>query len=321
VFKLSAGSTLTTLLTTSQLSASSTGVFYQVGKNMDTGRIWVNTNHSTAGIRYGIIEVDLDGTLSTWSTGSTYGWYGSYYHNLEQDFDTGFIRAMYGRVAYELQPGNTTRTTLYNIGYPAGFSLYNACRYDLQTAANKRWVVPGYYITTGKNNQSYYAPAFLHVDTKTYASTGMVVEPKQINAPDRNYPYAFDFYRGRHVQTVKAGTKKWNLHISCPRFPNKSYVAALSLGGYRPAVKLPDGRKIHLIPDKLTPASINNWLRPVFDAGPLTLDQNGEAVGSLDLNSLPKLGGVPLWIAVAVLDPAAPNGIAYLPDTIVFRIP
>ena len=53
------------------------------------------------------------------------------------------------------------------------------------------------------------------------------------------------------------------------------------------------------------------------------LDSGGEAQGELNLRplSLPPGGlGMPLWIAVAVLDPAAPNSIAYLPDTYVMRI-
>ena len=67
--------------------------------------------------------------------------------------------------------------------------------------------------------------------------------------------------------------------------------------------------------------SLKNWLRPYFNPGPLVLDAGGEAQGSIDISKLPPLGGVPIWIAVAVLDPAAPDGMAYLPDTYVMRLP
>ena len=36
---------------------------------------------------------------------------------------------------------------------------------------------------------------------------------------------------------------------------------------------------------------------------------------------VPKTGfGLPFWIAVVVLDPKAPSGVAYAPDTYVIRI-
>jgi hypothetical protein len=75
------------------------------------------------------------------------------------------------------------------------------------------------------------------------------------------------------------------------------------------------------VPDQFTGLSAQGLLRPFFDPGPQQLDANGLAVGHIDLGWLPKLGGVPMWIAVAVLDAGAPNGVAYLPDTYVFRIP
>ena len=42
--------------------------------------------------------------------------------------------------------------------------------------------------------------------------------------------------------------------------------------------------------------------------------------GSLDFSLLPSIDQ-PMWIAIVLLDPAAPNGVAFLPDTYVFRIP
>ena len=97
-------------------------------------------------------------------------------------------------------------------------------------------------------------------------------------------------------------------------------MGAISLAGYRPAVPLADGRKIHLVPDIYTQMSLFGLLKPFFDAGPGTLDGNGEAQGSLDFSLLPSIDQ-PMWIAIVLLDPAAPNGVAFLPDTYVFRIP
>ena len=84
---------------------------------------------------------------------------------------------------------------------------------------------------------------------------------------------------------------------------------------------MPDGRKIHLVPDILTQLSLSNLLNPFFNPGPLQLNARGEAVARFDVSMLPKLNGQPIWIAAAVLDPTAPYGLAYLPDTEVLRLP
>jgi len=135
------------------------------------------------------------------------------------------------------------------------------------------------------------------------------------------YARGFDFYRGRHLQTFRQAPGRWDLLISCPSFPNRAYAVALSLTGYRPAVRLPDGRRVHLVPDLLTQLSLSNLLNPFFNPGPLVLNARGEAVARFDVTTLPKLNGQPIWIAAAVLDPQAPYGLAYLPDTQVLRFP
>jgi hypothetical protein len=121
------------------------------------------------------------------------------------------------------------------------------------------------------------------------------------------------------VQTASAGYLKWQLRISCPNHPGKAYAIALSARGYRPAVPLPDGRKVYLVPDALTPLSVTNRLMPFFNSGPGVLDGQGVALATIDTSLLGKLN-TPLWIAVAILDPQAPLGVAYLPDTYVLRL-
>lgn len=128
------------------------------------------------------------------------------------------------------------------------------------------------------------------------------------------------FYRGRHIQTIKVAPRRWDAHLSCPAFPGKAYAIAISLAGYRPGVRLPDGRRIHLNLDHAVALSMRGQLRPLFDPGPGRLDANVGAIGSIDLGSIPSNLGIPMWIAMAVLDFAAPLGIAYLPDTYVFRL-
>jgi len=157
-------------------------------------------------------------------------------------------------------------------------------------------------------------------DQKNYTVTNVNVDPKKILPTQYNHVYTFDFYRGRHLQTVSTGTRQWNIHISCPNFPGKNYALVLSASGYRPGIKLPDNRTVHLNFDDLFNLSSKNMLKPFFDPGPLQLNAKGEAVGTIDLRTLPPKLNIPVWMALAVMDPQAPNGIAYLPDTYVMRL-
>jgi hypothetical protein len=100
-------------------------------------------------------------------------------------------------------------------------------------------------------------------------------------------------------------------------------VLAAGLSGVRPGVALVDGRRIHLRIDPLVLATVAGALPGIFKSGSGTLDPNGEATGELDLAPLnPPPGGIgtPLWMALVVLDPQAPAGVRYLPDTYVMRI-
>ena len=113
------------------------------------------------------------------------------------------------------------------------------------------------------------------------------------------------------------------VRLGVPQHLNKAYVLVAGMSGVRPGVSLADGRNINLNPDVICFATLSNLLQPFFNPGPLELDALGEAKGVLDLSSLPipKNGlGMPLWIAMAVLDPLAPCGMAYLPDTYVMRL-
>jgi hypothetical protein len=122
---------------------------------------------------------------------------------------------------------------------------------------------------------------------------------------------------------VKVGASNWSIRMSCPQFPGKKYMLVAGMAGIRPGVKLPDGRRIWLNPDVVTYATMFGWLPGIWNGGPGVLDSNGEAQAALNLGSLsiPSTGlGLPFWMTLIVLDPAAPSGVAYLPDTYVMRL-
>jgi len=317
VFKLSYGGTLTTLLSTAQLGFGAYFDFH-MARNLDSGNLLVNngSTSSASGMAYGLLDVADDGTFSTWSTGGSYGWYGRY--NMPFDHDTGFIEGVYGSKVYQLKPGNTSRSTLWQLGYAGGVNLGSPCKFDLQSAANKRWVVPGYI----QNPNGGQDAAIFHVDQKTYTVTGVNVDVNSTGVNNHRYFYDIDFFEGRHIQTAKVAPGKWQIQMSCPQYPNKTYALALGASGYRPGVKLPDGRRIHLNLDSTVLASWRGLMRPFFDPGPGVLDSNGRAIGGIDVSSVAGGGklNATIWLAMVVLDPTAPWGIAYLPDTYVMRL-
>ena len=316
IFKIAQGGGLTTILSTTTMG-NRYYFNYALARNMDTGNYLVNNGTSTTGLYYGILDVADDGTYTTYSTGGTYGWYG--YYSMPQDHDTGFIEGQYLDTIYQLKPGTSNRTTLWHPGRPGGHFLRYVCKFDLQSAASKRWVAIGYFQTT-KNNNIFYAPVVYYIDRKTYTVTYVSADPLKTLPTQYNHVYTFDFYRGRHLQTVSIAPRQWNIHLSCPNFPGKNYALLLSASGYRPGIQLPDNRTVHLNYDTLFNLSSKNMLKPFFDPGPLQLNAKGEAVGTLDLRALPPRLNMPVWMALAVLDPGAPNGIAYLPDTYVMRL-
>jgi len=283
-----------------------------IGVDIDTGLYLVCDDYYSyqpTTIQYPVLEVRHDGSVQTWNPGIGYGWFG--YYNAPQNHRTGDLEGPQGVQAFQLRRGTAPRTTLANLSLPLK-GLVLSADFDLQTAARPLWVGLGYSSIGGF--QSSYV---FHVDRATFATSWITTDPSQ-----GRIDYDFAFYRGRHLQTVKTAPGRWDIRISVPRFAGKPYVLVAGMSGVRPGIPLPDGRQVNLNLDPLTVATLFNTVPIIFQPGPQVLDANGEAVGRLDLNPLgvPLPIGIPLWFALAVLDPGAPLGIAYLPDTYVMRI-
>lgn len=158
-----------------------------------------------------------------------------------------------------------------------------------------------------------YISNLYYTDLTTFQTTSIA-----INGSARS-PRGTSILNRRELQTVRVGTRKWDLLFSFPNNPSTGYVAAITLSGVRPGLPLADGRRILLNLDALTIPSIQGLLAPLFNPGPLTLDANGTARGSLDLSAIPTLGFT-LHINAIVLDPSAPLGVAIVADPIPLRI-
>jgi hypothetical protein len=259
-----------------------------------------------------VFELAPDGTTTYFNKGP--GWEQCYQVHCSQNVSNGHLEGPYFSHFFQLRRGSGSRTTLATLRH-GSTTAQRVCdgKFDLQTAARRRWVSMPIGRTGLLVDQwlAYVAP------DGTVTSIRVQAGGRSLGVKD------FDFYRGRHLQTVKSGPHRWDIRISCPRSPGYGYALAASLSGVRPGIPLSDGRRINLVADALTHLTLHNRLPGIFHPGPAVLDARGEARGLLDLASLkPPPGGfgIPVWIAVAVLDPQSPTGIKYLPDTYVMRI-
>jgi len=142
--------------------------------------------------------------------------------------------------------------------------------------------------------------------------------PGQARAP---YPYTqLHHYGNRYIQTERTGNRRFLVNLNFPTFPSRRYVLALGLSGVRPGLTLADGRHIWLNPDALTFLSIANLIPAVFSPGSQQLDTRGSAMGVLDLTAVPGPLHTALHMVAAVLDPAAPEGIAFITEPYPFQL-
>jgi hypothetical protein len=327
---------LTTVLTTANLSNPNSHYFGYLTKDIDTGKVLIATSKSLSSpttMRYPVVSINPETGYSTsslgyWNDGSTYGWY-NYSYNMEQNVRNGYIEGPYYSVSSSsggrinrLMPGTGGMTTIATIStsslpFPSTTNYLYTGKYDLQTAPKPSWKSTCYYYSQGSS--------LVDFDVNTWKVNGfnMVANTTTMPGITRFYPGQFEYWGGRHLQTVKISANKWALLISVPHHPGKAYVCCLGISGVRPGIALPGGRNINLNWDGLCWMSFNNLIPNLFNPGPLVLDKNGNARASIDINPLapPKNGfGMPVWIGVAVLDAKAPDGVAYLPDTYVIRI-
>jgi len=90
-------------------------------------------------------------------------------------------------------------------------------------------------------------------------------------------------------------------------------VVAAGWNGARPPVVLPDGREIILLPDGLTMLSARGPVPPFLVGNVGVLDATGAATAKLDFATVGKaLNGITFHFCGVVLDPGAPQGIAWV---------
>jgi len=112
------------------------------------------------------------------------------------------------------------------------------------------------------------------------------------------------------------------LTLSFPGEGRRPYVVGLSLSGVRPAFPLGDGRVFPIVLDALTAVAFAGGIPGVVEHTVGLLDAQGAATVKVNLNALGgSVKGVRVWVAAAVLDPAASRGVAHVvgPDVLTMR--
>jgi len=248
-----------------------------------------------------------DGTVSTWYSNSTWGGPQPVY-GWTQEIATGDLVYMQNSTIYRYTKG-TSKPAYAAVSLPPA-EVSQAMIFDNQTAARPLLIAYSY-----RQSSTLTLANLQFIDPVTTVIT-RTVSFLQASAwaaipfPNRHILH----HRDRYVQTVKTGAGRWDLRLSVPAWPGKDYVVGGAFSGVRPGFKLASGRSVWLNFDPLLVLTVRNLIRPYFDPGPLVLDGNGEARGGIDLHGLALPLKLTVHLVLAVIDGAAPDGIAFLTE-------
>jgi hypothetical protein len=308
IYRVSETGSWTTVLKTTQLGVSQAFTL-PTGRDVDSGDLLIPTSWQQAPT-YALSE---DGTLSTWYSNSTWGGPQPVY-GWTQEVATGDLIYMRNSTVYRYSKG-TSKPTYASVALPPA-EVGQPVIFDNQTAAR-----PLLIAYTFRQSSTLSVANLRFIDPVTAAVT------RTVNFIQANAWAAIPFsnrailhHRDRYIQTVKTGSGRWDLRFSVPAFPAKGYVVGVAFSGVRPGFKLASGRSVWLNFDPLLVLTVRNLIRPYFDPGPMVLDSGGEAKGSIDIHGLPLPLKTTAHVVLAVIDAAAPDGIAFVTEPYPLRL-
>ncbi|MBN2491241.1 MAG: hypothetical protein JXQ29_10385 [Planctomycetes bacterium] len=291
LFKLSGGQ-VSTIITTVQLGVQTTSLSAGLGINVDTG------NYLLVGGAYAPWAGQKVWDVSDIGVVVTLGSSGNSRYSHTQDPDTGDIYIGGYQEIFVLKRGMPDANTL----------LFGPA--DFYAITMERSSAPQSVIVSR-------SAAYIHrIDVGSLAITSVIVP----NSGSTTYETVFEQHRT--LATVKTGPRRWQIKLNFgPSEARYRYLLALSLHGVRPAAKLPDGRRIHLMPDDLTVLSLRDQLPAYFNPGLGILDPAGCATGWLDVSTLPApppLFRLPVYIAALTV---GPNGVSQISKPVTLLLP
>jgi len=206
------------------------------------------------------------------------------------------------RLLYRLSPGAVDATPFLTTLPETGITGITAVKADRGSAPSQRLLLAAH------DRKGMW---FLDVESTTVTRVNTLQESL----------YEVGFLGSRNVGSALVAPRKWALNVSFPGEAGNGYHVVMGFSGVRPALTLPDGRRLHLVPDALTMATLSGPIPPFFTGNIGTLDSRGMAFPVIDLTTLPRAAdGILVWIVAATFQAEASMGMATLSDPMVFRI-
>jgi hypothetical protein len=206
-----------------------------------------------------------------------------------------------------LAPGKNAASLWWSSAKPP-VGVY-ALKADRASAANQRLIVGGFT----RGSAGIYTLDLANKTAAQLATINMQFGYQHIKETEILYR--------RNVSSIKTGPGTWDLSIHIPEDANRPYLLCVSATGVRPGLPLPDGRRIHLVPDVFTLLGVSVGLAPYLTGTSGLLDSTGRVKAKLATSSLqPAANGTRLWFLVLTLDPKAPHGIKTITDPHVVKI-
>lgn len=295
------GASVTTIATAAQMGADG-ALNAGLDVNMDTGNLLVANGTLDAGQIY---DVALDGTVTSLvqSTPSVTG-----HTSITQDRATGTIFQATLRRYAAVVGGTQTQITATPLTNPYGLR-YTALVADpawMPASQRRLWGIYQHVIASSN---------FLTAVSNPASTTGARYAGTPLSSTVTTGTGEMIYRNERHVGSLKTGAGAYTLSFTFPGEAGAPYAVAASVSGYRPGLLLPDGRSIPLVFDLLTPLTLQNAIRPIFDAGPLVLDGAGSANGSIALGQ-DDLGAL-LYLVAVTYDA---NGIVTISEPHVIKV-
>ncbi len=271
VFKYTGG-VFSTIATTVQLGVTLDRLNAGVSINLDTGNYLVVAGaYPNIGAQW-VWDISDQGAITT--LGST----GNSRYSHVQDRRTGDVYISGYQSVYQLARGTAVHTT--PVTGPSNFYALAADRVSDPSSL--------LYART--------ANKILHID----ATNDVVVSLTTSLSGSTAYEATFD--RSRTIATVKTGPATWDIRLDFPGEAGRLYHLAMGLSGTRAPTTIADGRRIHLVFDKLALLTLAGELTGILDGSAGTLDANGRATARLRLGWLPQVT-TPFFLCAATFKP------------------
>ena len=310
VYKVTNSGSETTVLTTLQLGHKQ--VFsYPLGQDVDTGDLLIPSSQSLGFFTRPVYALSSEGTVSTWNLSPagpapTNGW--------DQEIATGDILYMNASYVYRCKKGQDAETyTRVDLSPESAYTL----AYENQSLAKPLLMTYSFrqISTFTTANIQYLDPSNKYTITKTL---NFISATSSVKIPYPQLPILN--HQERYFQTVKTGAGQWDMLFNFPTLRNKTYIVAAGMSGVRPGLLLGDGRHVWLNFDDLVRLTVDNKIAIVFNPGPQILNNKGQATGKINLTYLPLPLKLTIHILVAVIDPGAPGGIAFITEPYPMRL-